>query len=146
MPLVLDNSVVSGWLLKGQATPYTDAMARRLLDDRAVAPALLRLEYTNVLRTACKRSRLTAQQAQEALADLAALPLDLDHEAPDAGQLLALALRYDLSSYDAAYLDLAMRRQLPIATQDAALAQAARIAGVGVAEPDTEDFQKDPVP
>lgn len=135
MPLVLDNSVVGGWLLANQATPYTEAIAQRLLDDRAVAPALLRLEYSNVLRSACKRNRITAQQAQEAIAQLAALPVDIDNEPPDAGQLLALALRYDLTSYDAAYLDLALRRQLPIATQDAALAQAARIAGVGVVEP-----------
>lgn len=132
MPFVLDNSVVSGWLLDNQATPYTSAVADRLLTDRAVAPSLLRLEYTNVLRTACKRQHLTAQQAQEAIAELAALPIDIDRELPDPGQLLALALRYELTSYDAAYLDLALRRQLPVATQDAALAEAARIAGVGV--------------
>ena len=134
MPFVLDNSVVSGWLLKSQATPYSDAIAQRILDDRAVAPPLLRLEYANVLRTACKRNRLTAQQAQEAVTNLAALPVDIDQDAPDAGHLLALALRYDLSSHDVAYLDLALRRQFPIATQDAALAQAARLAGVGVVE------------
>lgn len=72
MPLVLDNSVVSGWLLDNQSTPYTDAIARRLQDDRAVAPPLLRLEYTNVLWTACKRNRINAQQAQEAIGQLAA--------------------------------------------------------------------------
>ena len=132
MPFVLDNSVVSGWLLESQATPYANAVSDRLLTDRAVAPALLRLEYTNVLRSACKRQRLTAQQAQEAIEALAALPIDFDRELPDASQLLALALRYELTSYDAAYLDLALRRQLPVATQDAALAAAARIAGVGV--------------
>ena len=141
MPLVLDNSVVSGWLLKGQATPYATAIARQLLNDRAVAPALLRLEYTNVLRTACKRGRLTAQQAQAAIADLAALPLDLDQQVPDPAQLLALALRYDLSAYDAAYLELALRRQLPIATQDTALADAARTSGVGVFTPTPRDRQ-----
>jgi predicted nucleic acid-binding protein len=132
MPLILDNSVVCGWLLANQATPYSDAIATRLLDDRAAAPALLRLEYTNVLRTACKRGRINVQQAQDALAELAAIPIDIDVDPPDAGQVLALALRYDLSSYDAAYLDLALRRQWPIATQDEALAEAARIAGVGV--------------
>lgn len=135
MALVLDNSVVCGWLLANQATPYSDAIAARLLEDRAVAPALLRLEYTNVLRTACKRGRMNAQQAQDAITQLAALPIDIDTESPDAGQVFALALRYDLSSYDAAYLDLALRRQLPVATQDTALADAARLAGVGVVSP-----------
>lgn len=135
MALVLDNSVVCGWLLADQATPYSEAIAKRLLEDRAVAPALLRLEYSNVLRTACKRGRINAQQAQDAITHLAALPIDIDTEAPDAGQVFALALRYDLSSYDAAYLDLALRRQLPVATQDTALADAARLAGVGVVNP-----------
>ncbi|HQY40052.1 MAG TPA: type II toxin-antitoxin system VapC family toxin [Giesbergeria sp.] len=135
MPMVLDNSVVCGWLLENQATPYSDAIAQRLQDDQAVAPPLLRLEYANVLRTACKRGRLTAQQAQDAIAQLAELPVEIDAELPDAAQLLALALRYDLSSYDATYLDLALRRQLPVATQDVALAQAARLSGVGVVTP-----------
>ena len=135
MPMVLDNSVVCGWLLENQATPYSDAIAQRLQDDQAVAPPLLRLEYANVLRTACKRGRLTAQQAQDAIAQLAELPVEIDAELPDAAQLLALALRYDLSSYDATYLDLALRRQLPVATQDVALAHAARLSGVGVVTP-----------
>ncbi|MFA7444191.1 MAG: type II toxin-antitoxin system VapC family toxin [Lysobacteraceae bacterium] len=132
MPFVLDNSVLSGWLLETQATPYTQAIAERLAQDRAVAPVLLRLEYANVLRTACKRGRMTAGQAQEAISQLEALPVEYDNQTPDARQLLALALRYDLSSYDAAYLDLALHRQLPIATQDVELAEAARICGVGV--------------
>lgn len=134
MQFVLDNSAVSGWLLDNQATAYTDAIARRLQEDRAVAPVLLRLEYANVLRTACKRSRMNAQQAQEAIGHLAALPVEIDSDPPDAAQVLALALQYDLSSYDAAYLHLALRRQCPVATQDAALAQAARLAGVGVVD------------
>ena len=134
MPFVLDNSVVCGWLLENQSTTYSTANVERLTVDQAVAPFLLRLEYTNVLRTACKRSRIIAQQAQEALKHLAELPIEFDRELPDASQLLALSLRYDLTSYDAAYLELALRRQLPVATQDAALAEAARVAGVGVVE------------
>ncbi|MFT3802656.1 MAG: type II toxin-antitoxin system VapC family toxin [Burkholderiaceae bacterium] len=135
MPFVLDNSVVSGWLLENQASDYTDAVAERLQEDRAIAPALLRLEYVNVLRTACKRRRLIAQQAQEAIGYLARLPIAIDREAPDPALLLSLALRHDLSSYDAVYLELALRRQLPIATRDAALAEAARAAGVGTFVP-----------
>lgn len=132
MQFVLDNSVVCGWLLEDQATAYSDAVASRLMHDQALAPTLLTLEYTNVLRTACKRGRLMAHQAQAAIEQLDRLPLEIDGQSPDAAQLLALALRYDLSTYDATYLELALRRQLPIATQDAALADAARTAGVGV--------------
>lgn len=132
MAFVLDNSVVCGWLLQSQATEYSAAVSRRMAQERAIAPALLIWEYTNVLRTACKRGRLKAQDAQQAIACLKRLPIDIDTHAPDAAMLLALALRHDLSSYDAVYLELALRLQLPIATWDTDLAGAARVAGVGV--------------
>lgn len=132
MSFVLDNSVVSGWLLESQASAYSDAIAQRLQVDRAMAPHLLVLEYTNVLRTACKRQKLIAAQAQEMLARLAELPVDIDTAPPNPAQVFDLALRYDLTSYDAVYLDLALRKSLPIATQDRDLADAARVAGVGV--------------
>jgi len=132
MPFVLDNSVVCGWILENQATDYSAAIARRLEQERAAAPPLLRLEVVNVLRTACKRQVIIASQAQELLAQLSRLPIDVNASSPEPGLLLALALRYELTAYDAAYLELALRLQLPIATQDAALAEAARIAGVGV--------------
>lgn len=129
---VLDNSVVCGWLLESQASTYSARVGELLKLRRAVAPALLRLEYANVLRTACRRGRMVAHQAQAAMAELARLPIDIDSTPPDSGTLLSLALRYDLSCYDAAYLELALRRQLPVATQDAALIDAAWAAGVGV--------------
>ena len=135
MPFVLDNSVLCGWLLESQASDYSEAVAECLQHEQAFAPALLRLEYANVLRTACKRGQLIAQDAQDAIRQLEQLPISIDREPPDAAQLLALALRHDLSAYDAVYLELALRRQLPIATTDAALAEAARVAGVGVFAP-----------
>jgi predicted nucleic acid-binding protein len=133
--LVGPNSVVCGWLLENQANAYTDAVAARLGADRATAPSLLHLEYANVLRTACRRGILTAQRAQEAIRQLQQLPIDTDNGRPDPSQWLALTLRHDLTVYDATYLELALRRQWPIATQDAALADAARVAGVGVLTP-----------
>ncbi len=132
MSFVLDNSVVSGWLLESQASAYSDAIADRLQTGRAIAPPLLPLEYTNVLRTACKRQKIIGAQAHEMLAMLAGLPIDIDTTPPNPAQLFDLALRYDLTSYDAVYLDLALRRSLPIATQVQALAHAAVVAGVGV--------------
>ncbi len=132
MSFVLDNSVLSGWVIESQANAYTEAIAQRLGSGRAVAPSLLVLEYTNVLRTACKRQRLIAAQAHEVLAMLASLPIEIDQSEPQAQQLLDLSLRYDLSVYDAVYLDLALRRGLPLATQDQALAHAALVSGVGL--------------
>lgn len=131
MPFVLDNSVACGWLFENQSDDYTEAVARRLSSEHAVAPVLWPMELANVLRTTCRRGRLTAQQAQKMVQQLALLPIEIDPTPARPGLLLSLALRFDLSAYDAAYLELALRLQQPIATRDAALAEAARIAGVG---------------
>jgi predicted nucleic acid-binding protein len=132
MPFVVDNSVVSGWFIGNQATPYTEAVAALLLEDKAFAPALWQLEFANVLRIACKRGKLIARNAQAIVEHVAQLPIEIDRETPGTAAILSLALRYDLSSYDAAYLELALRLQVPIATRDEALAEAAWAAGVGV--------------
>lgn len=137
MPFVLDNSVVSGWYLENQATPYSQAIAERLKDDRACVPALWELELTNVLRTACVRQRLQAQAAQQVLVQLGMLPIEIDRHAVAPSELLALALRFGLTSYDASYLELALRLQWPLATQDTALRDAALASGVGIAAPTT---------
>lgn len=135
MPFVIDNSIVCGWFIQAQASPYGDAVAVALQDDRAWAPALWALELTNVLRTACLRQRLTAQQAQATLARVVSLPIDLDRQAVPASELLALALRFGLSTCDAAYLELALRLQLPLATTDDPLREAALASGVGLFDP-----------
>lgn len=132
MAFVVDNSVVCGWFLENQTTDYTEAVARRLHDEEAYAPALWQLEFANVLRTACKRGVLDVQAAHEVIEQIDALPITIDRDTPGAAALLSLALRYDLTSYDAAYLELALRLQLPLATRDAALMDAARASGVGV--------------
>ena len=135
MPFVLDNSVVSGWYLQNQATPYSQAIAERLRDDRAKVPALWELELTNVLRTACVRQRLHAQAAQQVLIHLGTLPIEIDRHPVPRSELLALALRFGLTSYDASYLELALRLQWPLATQDTALRDAALASGVGIVAP-----------
>ena len=132
MRFVLDNSVVVGWFLEDQATPYTDVVSVLLEQDQAVVPALWELEFANVLRTACRKERLTADEAHQIIEQICALPILIDRETPGPAELLALALRYNLSSYDAAYLELALRLQIPIATKDEPLQAAAHAAGVGV--------------
>lgn len=106
-------------------------MAQRLRDDRAHVPAVWELEFTNVLRTACVRQRLDAQRAQAVVVQIGALPISVDRHPVARSEMLALALRFGLSSYDAAYLELALRLQCPIATQDEAMRQAALACGVG---------------
>jgi predicted nucleic acid-binding protein len=137
VPFVVDNSVVSGWYLANQASPYGDAVLSCLTRDRAVAPALWELELVNVLRMACLRQRMTAQHAQAVLGRLGALPIEVDRHPVPRSELLALSLRFGLSAYDAAYLELALRQQCPVATLDTALADAAVASGVGLLQPGT---------
>ena len=131
-PFVLDNSVLCAWFLADQATPYSDAVARQLPLADAHAPWLLQLELTNVLFTACRRGNLGVVPAREIVDQVSLLPIHIDRSPPPPANLLSLALRFQLTSYDAAYLELALRLQLPIATRDGELAEAAWVAGVGV--------------
>ncbi len=131
MPFVLDNSVVTGWYLPSQATDYSKAVAIRLETDKALVPQLWQLELANVLKTACTKGRLTQSQARQILDTLSQLPIEVDNAAPPGQRpLFELAMRYNLSSYDAVYLELAMRHGLPLATQDEQLKLAATAAGV----------------
>ena len=133
MPFVLDNSVVTGWYLPEQATAYGQSVATRLESDKALVPTLWQLELANVLKTACTRGKLDLDTARQILDALSRLPIEIDTSpAPGQRQLFELAMRYQLSSYDAAYLELAMRHGLPIATQDLHLKEAAMAAGVDV--------------
>jgi predicted nucleic acid-binding protein len=131
-PFVLDNSVLCGWFLANQTSPYCDAVAELLPVVDAHAPSLLQLEFTNVLRTACRRGTLAVTAAHAIVDQVALLPIRIDDAPPQPASLLSLALRFQLTSYDAAYLELAFRLQLPIATRDGDLAEAAWAAGVGV--------------
>ena len=129
---VIDNSVAAGWVLENQATAYSTHIARRLQTQSACAPALWEAELTNVLRTACIRQRLDAQRAQQMLLRIDDMSIEVDRHPVPRSELLALALRFGLTTYDAAYLELALRRQLPIATLDQALANAAMASGAGL--------------
>ena len=96
-------------------------------------PALWEIEFTNVLRTACLRQRMTSQAAQRVIAQIVSLPIDLDRQPVTASEIFALALRFGLSSHDAACLGLALRLRLPVATGDGPLRAAALASGVGLA-------------
>jgi predicted nucleic acid-binding protein len=133
MPFVLDNSVVTGWYLPDQATAYSESIALYLESDKALVPAIWQLELANVLKTACTRGKLGLDSARQILDALSHLPIEIDATPPPGQrQIFELAMRYQLSSYDAAYLELAMRHGLPIATLDQQLKSAATVAGVGV--------------
>jgi len=104
----------------------------RLQVDAAIAPAVWVLEIANGVRTAVLRGRMTANELPRIRSLIERLPVVLvDLDTPAAtGEVLDLALEHGLTAYDAAYLDLAMRRGLPLATADARLRAACRTAGV----------------
>ncbi len=132
MPFVLDHSVVSGWYLENQASRYAETVAERLLDDRAWVPPIWELELANVLRSACVRQRMDAQHAQAVIAQVVSLPITVDRQPVPASELLGLSLRFGLTTCDASYLAIALRHQVPLATLDEALREAALAAGVGI--------------
>ena len=119
--LVLDASVGAAWFLPDEATPFTEAALHATASDEVWVPALWLLEIGNLLLSAQRRKRITAAKREELVAAAGALRLRIDREAVSMATIDALAARHQLTSYDAAYLELAIRRGLPLATLDAAL-------------------------
>lgn len=130
MPFVLDASTALSWCFEDEATPATDAVLDQLAEDRAVVPTLWELEITNVLLVGERRGTLTEAQTAHFVALLSALPINVDLADPDMTTVLAVGRQHGLSAYDAAYLVLAERDGLPLATLDDRLQQAAQAAGV----------------
>jgi predicted nucleic acid-binding protein len=131
---VLDASVTATWLFDDEADPVLDALLRALLPGQAAVPALWHLETANLLAQGERRGRITAAQIPERRTLLAALRVETDTTAPERGlgPILDLARRHRLSAYDAAYLDLALRCALPLASKDAALRRVAQAEGVAL--------------
>ena len=127
---VVDASVALAWCFDDEATAATDALLGRAAVEGVVVPALWFLEVANALLTAERRGRLTPEQTLEVLTRLAALPAERDSAAVSPTAVLALARAQRLTAYDAAYLELAIRRGLPLATLDEELRRAGKAAGV----------------
>ena len=131
---VVDCSVAMAWLFHDEATLNTAALLNRTATETAVVPALWFIEVTNVLALAERKGRITPSQSDAFIADLGKLAIERDDDAPDRAftHLLALCRTHQLTSYDAIYLDLALRRNLPLATLDDALRKSARKLGVSL--------------
>jgi len=132
---VLDNSVSMRWLLQSKKTSdqaYSEAVLKALLDVDALVPNLWHLEAANVLLGAERRGVVSAGEIERFIYQLEDLPIHIDpltaHQVFSRTRTLAVA--YGLSSYDAAYLELAIREDLPMATLDKRLVQAAKKADV----------------
>lgn len=131
---VLDASIALAWCFDDEASEETDRLAERLRDHGAFVPNLWHLELSNVLLQAERRGRITAADIAVRLRLLGQLPIETDTETHlrATRDTLALARPERLTAYDAAYLELAMRRGLPLASRDQDLRAAAKRLGVGV--------------
>lgn len=132
--VVLDCSIAVAWCFEDEADPAIDALLDGLRAAGAVVPALWPLEMTNVLLQAERRGRIAMAAVDARLAAFAALPITVDSVSwpQNSSTILGLARLHGLTTYDAAYLELAMRRCLPLATKDRTLEQACRAVGVVV--------------
>ncbi|MGB8266488.1 MAG: type II toxin-antitoxin system VapC family toxin [Candidatus Velthaea sp.] len=127
MSIVIDASIAIAWSFPDERDAESVAAGRYVLRERALVPALWRWEVQNVLRNAEKRGRISEDTTSHILRSLAALPLSVDPSSTEVtfGAELQLARRFALTAYDAAYLELAVRRGIRLATKDAALRAAA---------------------
>lgn len=130
MPFVLDASMTLTWCFEDEATSQTDAVLDRLAEDSAVAPSLWEREVVNVLLLAERHGRITESQTARFVALLSQLPIHINPADPDMGAVLAAGRHHGLTAYDAAYLVLAEREGIPLATVDGKLRMAAQAAGV----------------
>lgn len=134
---VVDNSVVMAWCFEDEGDGYADAVLDSLDTCEAFVPAIWPLEVGNVLLVAQRKDRLSEASVVRFLELVGGLPITVEQETPARmlKEIVALAREHGLSTYDASYLDLAMRLGLPIATRDASLARAAKKCRVPAFKP-----------
>ncbi len=132
MSLVLDSSVTLAWLYSEELTPAIEQVFDGVIADRAWVPSLWRLEVANSLQMSVRRGRVNTEFRDASLADLALLAIAVDPETDTFAwsATLRLAERFQLTLYDAAYLELAQRLALPLATLDQELRTASTALGV----------------
>ena len=131
MPIVIDCSVLLAWSLGEDDENAATEVIRRMIETGAVVPQIWWYELRNALLMNERRGRIAPQQMANTLADVTALGIEVDGEHDEAA-MFALARRHSLTVYDAAYLEVAFRRNLPLATFDRRLARAAEAEGVAL--------------
>ncbi|MGB7845447.1 MAG: type II toxin-antitoxin system VapC family toxin [Candidatus Acidiferrum sp.] len=134
MICAIDASVALSWVLQDEQSPASDGLFESVAKDGAVVPSLWRLEVANALQIAVRRNRINGAYRDGAIQKLSRLPIevDADTDAQAWGNTLHLADRYRITVYDAAYLELALRHGVPLATLDQDLERAAFESGATV--------------
>lgn len=128
-PLVIDCSAAVPWFLDDEANAWSEGLLDGLPRYSLHVPALWHLEFANVLLTAQRRKRIAARDARGLLARASRLPLATDGRVVPLVEIADLAEAHGITTYDAAYLELAMRLKCPLATQDKVLAKVAKRLG-----------------
>ncbi|HEX3660237.1 MAG TPA: type II toxin-antitoxin system VapC family toxin [Acidobacteriaceae bacterium] len=131
MPFVVDASVAAVWGLSDEEHPNADSARQRLESDPAIVPAIWWFELRNTFLVNERRGRVTPQETAAFLRVLSRLPIRQD-SGPEELRLLSLARKHRLTAYDAAYLELAQREGVPLASLDTDLIHAAQAEGVPV--------------
>ncbi|MYH15011.1 MAG: type II toxin-antitoxin system VapC family toxin [Gammaproteobacteria bacterium] len=131
MSFVLDASVTACWCFPDEQAAAADAAMRRLLGEEAMVPSVWSLEVRNILVVNERRGRIEPEDSDAFLRELLLLPIRIRPD-QDESALLTLARKHQLTAYDAAYLDLAVRISVPVATLDRSLARAVRAEGLQV--------------
>lgn len=132
---VLDCSVTAAWFFEDEFNSYVRSVRDLLLlqDTVAIVPAIWSAEVANVLFQAERRRRIASEKVNEGLQILSQLPIETDQlPMSHMGHVLRLCRKYALTSYDALYLELALRRNAELATQDRKLKASAKAEGVSV--------------
>jgi predicted nucleic acid-binding protein len=134
LSLVLDPSLALSWYFEDERTAEADALLDQVVDRGAVVPSLWRLEVANGFQSAIRRNRIDAAFRDAALAELATMEItvDSDTDANAWTTTVRLSDRFKLTAYHAAYLELAQRRRLPLASLDQPLCRAAISLGLTV--------------
>ena len=135
MAFVLDCSVTLPWFLEDERTEFTDSLLFSVKTTEYWVPAIWCLEFPNALLVAERRKRIDRGRRLEALDQVARLLVRVDNEPIVMKAVSGIAERHDLSTYDAAYLELAVRLSAGLITLDRTLAQAASLEGIAVQAP-----------
>lgn len=132
--IVVDKSVFLSWCMGEEDVLVATETVLRVANEGGVAPRIWWYELRNALVTNERRGRISSEQAAKILAASLALNVEIDGN-HDEAQLLDFARRFDLTVYDAAYLEVAFRRDLPLATFDHRLRKAAETVGIAIVHP-----------
>lgn len=134
-PFVLDCSVTMSWCFKDEQDDYAGHCLRLLEKTEAAVPALWALEVMNVLLVAERRGRLLPSESEEFVGLLGLLPIIVEPASGISSRVMDLGRTYGLSAYDAAYIELSLRKGLPMATKDDAVRKVMASLGIEIVLP-----------